>query len=84
MIKPDGGLGIQGVTLFNSYSADIFLFKSWRPKGVFQFEIIINVLVSSFCFIWIYMLCVYGGYFFIFFSAETHFRRQNMTSNIFI
>ena len=28
----------------------------------FQFEIIINGLVSSFCYIWIYMLLVYGHY----------------------
>ena len=27
------------------------LYKPWRPKGFFQFEIIINVFVSSFCFI---------------------------------
>ena len=27
---------------------DYFLYKPWRPKGFFQFEIIINVLVSSF------------------------------------
>ena len=27
------------------YNAEIVLYKSWRPKGYFQFEIIINVLV---------------------------------------
>ena len=32
--------------------ADIFLYK---PKGFFQFEVVINVLVSSFRFIWIPM-----------------------------
>ena len=31
--------------------AGIFLYKPWRPNGLFQFEIIINVLVSSFRFI---------------------------------
>ena len=31
--------------------SEIFLHKPWRPKGYFQFEIIINVLVSSFRFI---------------------------------
>ena len=30
----------------------MILYKSWRPKGLFQVEIIINVLVSSFWFIW--------------------------------
>ena len=33
-----------------------------ETKGFFQFESIINVLVSSFCFIWIPMLGVYGHY----------------------
>ena len=28
-----------------------FLYKPWRPKGYFQFEIIINVLIGSFRFI---------------------------------
>ena len=36
------------------------LYKPQRPKGYFQFEIILNVLVSSFRFIWIPMLWVYG------------------------
>ena len=49
--------------LSNPYSAEIFLCKPWRPKGFFQFEIIINVLVSSFCFIYIPMLRVYGYYY---------------------
>ena len=42
-----------------SYNAEIFLYKPLRPKCFFQFEIIINVLVSSFRFIWIPMLWVY-------------------------
>ena len=33
-----------------------------RPKGFFQFKITINILVSSFRFIWIPMLWVYGHY----------------------
>ena len=37
--------------LINPYNAEIFLYKPWRPKGFFQFEIIINVLVSFFPFI---------------------------------
>ena len=31
----------------NPSNAGIFLYKQWRPKGFFQFEIIINVSVSS-------------------------------------
>ena len=44
------------------YNSVIFLYKPWRPKDFFQFEIIINVLVSSFCFIWIPMVRVYDHY----------------------
>ena len=48
---------------------------------VFQSEIIVNVLVSSFRFIWIPILWVYGQYnFFNSFSAEIVFKRQNLTS----
>ena len=47
------------VSYFNPLSADILLYKPWRPKCFFQFYIILNVLVSSFWFIWISMLCVY-------------------------
>ena len=43
----------------------------------FQFEIT-NVLVSSFRFIWIPMLWVYGYYkYFNSYSARIYFRRQN-------
>ena len=50
-------------------------------QRVFQFEIIINVLVSSFWFIWIPMLCVYGHYKYVYSnSAGIAFRRQNLTS----
>ena len=46
------------------------LHKPWRPKGYFQFEIIINVLVSSFRFIGIPMLWVYSRYeYFLLFSS---------------
>ena len=34
----------------NPCNADICIHKPWRTKGFFQFEIIINVLVSSFLF----------------------------------
>ena len=33
-----------------------------ETKGFFQFEIIINVLVTSFRFIWIPILWIYGQY----------------------
>ena len=46
-----------------------------ETKGFFQFEIIINVLVSCLRFIWIPMLWVYGHYRY-FCSAGIHFRRQ--------
>ena len=39
----------------------IFLSNPWRPKGFFQFEIILNVLVSSFSPIWP-MLRVYAHF----------------------
>ena len=49
--------------------------------GFFQIEIILNVSVSPFCFIWIPMLWVYGHYnVFNSFSAVIVFRRQNLTS----
>ena len=28
------------------YNAELFVNKSWRPRGYFQFEVIINVLVA--------------------------------------
>ena len=34
----------------NPYNTEIFFYQPWRPKG-FQFEVIKNVLVSSFHFI---------------------------------
>ena len=50
-------------------------------KGFFQFEIMTNVLVSSFCFIWIPVLWVYDQYnFFNSSSAGAVFRRQILTS----
>ena len=65
----------------NPYSAELILYKTWRSKGLFQFEILINVLASSSCFIWISMLWVYGQYkYFNSSSAGTVFIRQNLTS----
>ena len=34
--------------IFNPYNAELILHNSWRRKGLFQFEITINGLVSSF------------------------------------
>ena len=34
--------------IFKPYNAELILYKLWRPKRFNQFEIIINVLVSSF------------------------------------
>ena len=68
---------------YNPWSAEYFLYKPWRQKGFIQFAIIINVLVSSFWFIWIPMLWVYGHYkYFYSYSAGIVFRRQNLTSTI--
>ena len=67
----------------NSYNAEIFSYKPWRPKGFFQFKIIINVLVISFRFIWIPVLWVYGHYkYFYSYSAGIDFRRQILTSKV--
>ena len=63
---------------FKPWSAEIFSYKPLEQKGFFQFEIIINVLVSSFCFIWIPQLCVYGHYNFSIISLWD--RHQNLTS----
>ena len=40
----------------------ISFYKLWKTKFFVQFEIIIDILVGSFWFIWIPMLCVYGHY----------------------
>ena len=60
------------------YSAELCLYKPWRPKVFFQFEIITNVLVSSFHVIRCYGFTAIIN--FKFFSAGTEFRCQNMTS----
>ena len=52
--------------LFNPWSAE-FCYKNLGGQNIFfQFEIIINVLVSSFRFIWIHMLWVYDHYIYFF------------------
>ena len=57
------------------------LYKLWRPKCFFQFEIIIIIFVSSLRFIWIPMLWVYDHYKYCYsYSAGIDFRRHNLTS----
>ena len=58
----------------NPFNAEIFLHKPRRPKGCFQFEIIITGLVSSYCFNWIPMLRVYGNYTFSMLGPTLHVR----------
>ena len=62
----------------------IFFIQTIETKGFFQFQIIINVLVSSFWFIWIPMLSwlwVYGYYeYFYSYSAGIDISRQDLTS----
>ena len=48
-LHADGGYNI------NAYDAELFLYKPWGLRGYLQFENIMNVLVSSFCFIWRYL-----------------------------
>ena len=51
--------------------------------GFFQFEIIINVSVSSFRFIWIPMLWVYNHYKYVYpYSAGIDFSRQIPTTKV--
>ena len=50
---------------YHAYRIVLFFLNTWRMKGFFYFEIIINVLVSSFRFIWIPMLWVYGHYIYL-------------------
>ena len=77
------GIVIVRMDVLNLYSAEIVLYKSWRPEGYFQFEIIINILVSA-PFKYIchesanYNLFSYN--LFNYFSAGIDFRHQNLTS----
>ena len=65
---------------FNPYNAELYLFKPRRLKGL-KFAIIIKVLVSSFWFIEIPMLCVYYNYKYLnSFNKGIVFIRQNLTS----
>ena len=55
------------------------LYKPWRPKGYFQFEININVLVTSLRFIWYYVMGLRPVEIFNSYSAVIDFSRQNLT-----
>ena len=44
----------KDVHVLDAYNVELILYKSWRPEGLFKFEIIINV------FIWIPVVMVYG------------------------
>ena len=72
-------LAVKGLTLTTLK----YLVYTMETKGhCIQFEIIINVSVCSFWFIWIRMLWVYGHYkYFNSFSAWIVFRCQNLTSS---
>ena len=61
------------------HSAEIFCINHGDQHFFFKFEIIINVLVGSFCFICIRMLWVYG-HSLILPARGTVFIRQNLTS----
>ena len=62
--------------VIDPWSDELICKKTSQPN-----EIIINVLVSSFRFIWIPMLWVYGNYkYFYSYSAGIDFSRQNLTS----
>ena len=63
------------------YSEELFLYKPWRTKDFIKFEYIINVLASSFWFIWISLLWVYDLWkYFYSYSVGIDFSRQNLTS----
>ena len=55
-----GGGAVKVPGFVHPWNAEICLYTPWRTKVFFQFEIIINVLVSYFRFILIPILWVYG------------------------
>ena len=75
--QPFGRWRLQTLTLITLN----YFGKTMETEGFFQFEIITNVLVSYFRFIWIPMLWVYRHYkYFISFGAGNVFICQNLTS----
>ena len=68
---------------FKPYNAEILSYKPWGPMCFFQFEIIINVLVSSFRSIWVlrYEFTAIINICFLTVRGSTLFRRPNLTSD---
>ena len=71
----------NNMTTSSTLTALNYFVQTMETEGFFQFEIIINVLVSPFSLVLIPMLWVYSHYkYFNSFSAGTVFIRQNLTS----
>ena len=67
----------------STLEALIYFLWAMETKGFFQFEIIMNVLVIFFRFIWIPMLSFYGPYKYVYsHSAGIDFRRPILTSKV--
>ena len=77
------GLMLGQRRFFTLQSGEFFYDNLGGQRSFFEFEIFINDSVSSFRFIWITMLWVYGhiGYFHSY-SAGVDFRRRNLTSKV--
>ena len=81
LVAPEPDMTIFLPLILTLTTLKYYLFKPWRLKLFLQFEIILNVLIISFRFIWIHMLWVYDHYnYFNFFSAVIVFMSQNLTS----
>ena len=57
-----------------------YFYTNHRDQRVFKFEIIVNVSVSSFCFIWIPYVMGLRPVFFFYLNAWAVFKRQNLTN----
>ena len=69
----------QNLDIYFNFSSVQLCLWIMETKGFFQFEIIINVFVSSFRSIWIHILWVYGHYKYVYsYSAGIDFRRRNL------
>ena len=72
----------------NPSNTEIFLYKPWRPKGFLTIISVLIIIVSSFRFICIPMLCSYGYtaiinmLFINYSSAGTVFRRRQMSVDV--
>ena len=77
--KPGRADNKTPVVYFNPLGLQRWNINHWERRIFFQFEIIINFLVSSFCFILIPMVWVYDHYKYCnCFSSGTVFRSQNL------